>query len=150
MRSLEREQAKFLKKSAKAVFTKASSDRWTEWEISTPEEITEANSTGLELTQAFKNNRYIVMVCVGDIIKDIGICARIMIRDNRELPIHSWADFMRIKDELFGEGRGAIEYYPPRDDLVDEKNIYHLWILPRGYNCPFNFGRGDRDATRKI
>ena len=26
--------------------------------------------------------------------------------------------------------RWAIEFFPPKTDLVDHANIYHLWVLP--------------------
>ncbi len=48
-----------------------------------------------------------------------------------------WRDMQRIKDELFGEERVAVEVFPPRDELVDEANMYHLWVLPEGTRLPF-------------
>ena len=56
-----------------------------------------------------------------------------------------WAAMQRIKDELFGADRLAVEVFPPRDELVDEANMYHLWILPEGMELPFTLvGRGHR------
>jgi len=37
-----------------------------------------------------------------------------------------WADLQRIKDDLFGADRTAAEVFPPRDELVDQANAYHL------------------------
>lgn len=48
-----------------------------------------------------------------------------------------WPDKQRIKDELVGEGRLAIEVFPPKDQLVDPANLYYLWVLPVGYDLPF-------------
>lgn len=50
----------------------------------------------------------------------------------------SWADKQRIKNEIAGERRTAIEVFPDEADLVDEANMYHLWILPEGFALPFS------------
>ncbi|MGR9527665.1 DUF7694 domain-containing protein (plasmid) [Priestia megaterium] len=43
----------------------------------------------------------------------------------------------RIKNEIFGEEYTAIEVFPKESELVDEANMYHLWVLPKGMNLPF-------------
>ncbi len=43
-----------------------------------------------------------------------------------------WADKQRIKDDLAGPDRLAVEVFPPTDALVDERNLYHLWVFPAG------------------
>ncbi|NOJ72460.1 DUF7694 domain-containing protein [Paenibacillus alvei] len=48
-----------------------------------------------------------------------------------------WAEKQRIKNELFGSSRTAIEVFPPESELVDEANMYHIWILPKGMKLPF-------------
>ena len=42
-----------------------------------------------------------------------------------------------IKDELFGSRAVAVEVYPPKKNLVDVADIYHLWVLPKDYQLPF-------------
>ena len=64
----------------------------------------------------------------------------IMIRHNTGNAIHSWSDIQRIKNDLFGEEAHAVEYYPKVSELVDDKNIYHVWILEPEYKAPFSFG----------
>ncbi len=54
-----------------------------------------------------------------------------------------WAEKQRIKNELFGESRLAIEVYPAQDRLVDEANMYHLWILPEWFEMPFGIHLND-------
>ena len=49
----------------------------------------------------------------------------------------SWAEKQQIKDELFGKNRVAIEVYPTEDRLVDTADVYHLWVLPKGFRLPF-------------
>jgi hypothetical protein len=48
-----------------------------------------------------------------------------------------WAAKQRIKDELFGKDRVAVEVFPPADELVDSANMYHLWVMPTSYRLPF-------------
>jgi hypothetical protein len=48
-----------------------------------------------------------------------------------------WAAKQRIKNDLFGEDRVAVEVFPPAADLVDAANMYHLWVLPVAYRLPF-------------
>jgi hypothetical protein len=54
------------------------------------------------------------------------------IRHNDRRPVRDWRQFQRIKNELAGEEREAIEIYPAESRLVDEANSYHLWVLPEG------------------
>lgn len=43
----------------------------------------------------------------------------------------TWYEMQRIKDEVFGEGSTAVEVYPPKRDIVDGSDMFHLWILPK-------------------
>lgn len=54
--------------------------------------------------------------------------------DNTDIP---WAEKQRIKNELFGVDRIAVEVFPAETQLVDEANMYHIWILPEGFKMPF-------------
>lgn len=66
--------------------------------------------------------------------------------DNTDIP---WAEKQRIKNELLGEGRTAIEVFPAKDDLVDEANMYHLWVLPAGMKLPFTI-KANSSATQTL
>ena len=83
------------------------------------------------LHQFYKNNLYTVQV----FLADRGIKAR-LIRRNDETTKVSWRDKQRIKNELFGDGAIAVEVFPPKSRLIDDANIYWLWILPKD-NYPF-------------
>ena len=48
-----------------------------------------------------------------------------------------WAVKQEIKDELFGYRAVAIEVFPAKKNLVDVMDLYHLWILPKGFKLPF-------------
>lgn len=48
-----------------------------------------------------------------------------------------WRDKQRIKSDLAGPGATAIEVFPAESDLTDQANMYHLWVLPAGFDLPF-------------
>jgi hypothetical protein len=58
--------------------------------------------------------------------------------------VRSWADMQRIKNELVGPERVAVEVFPPVSELVDQANIAHLWVLPEGFALPFSLKAGSR------
>lgn len=51
----------------------------------------------------------------------------------------SWWEMQRIKCELAGEQATAVEVYPPSDEVVDEANMFHIWVLPEA--LPFSLFR---------
>lgn len=42
-----------------------------------------------------------------------------------------WAEMQRIKNELFGEDRIAIEVLPRQSDVVDSANMYWFFLVPK-------------------
>lgn len=84
------------------------------------------------MTRAFSNNRYIVMI-MDNAETDKGPAIRAMIQTVDDRPItNHWAELQRIKNEIFGTSVTAIEYFPPQSELVDQHNIYWIWIFPEG------------------
>lgn len=69
-----------------------------------------------------------------------GLCQHMVMRlkpDATPLSGLTWAAKQRIKDDLFGAERVAVEVFPPRKELVDQADAYHLWVLPEGFKLPF-------------
>lgn len=66
-----------------------------------------------------------------------GTIIHLFIRRHDEKPL-IWRDGQRVKNELVGQDRVAVEVYPAVADLVDEANMYHLWVLPDGFQLPFS------------
>jgi hypothetical protein len=60
--------------------------------------------------------------------------------------IHKWRDLQRIKNEIVGPDRVAVEVYPPEEQLVDQANLTHLWVYPPGYELPFGLHLGARSG----
>lgn len=42
----------------------------------------------------------------------------------------TWPEMQRIKDELAGVEHTAVEVYPPAVEIIDEANMFHIWVLP--------------------
>ena len=55
--------------------------------------------------------------------------------EGTEIP---WADLQAIKDRLAPDGqlRWAVEVFPPRLALIDNCNLRHVWVMPKGWTPP--------------
>lgn len=56
--------------------------------------------------------------------------------------VHDWRELQRVKNEIVGPEREALEIYPAESRRVDSANQYHLWVLPEGVRVPFGFDGG--------
>lgn len=84
------------------------------------------------MTRAYRNNRFTVMI-KDDAVTTHGPAIRVMVQNHFDTPIlHHWKEMMNIKNEIFGEEAVAVEYYPRVTDLVDDYNIYWMFIYPKG------------------
>ncbi len=86
----------------------------------------------------YQNDIYIVTLV--PFYCDIGACLHLVMRVKPEaLPLAglTWAAKQRVKAELVGKERLAVEVFPPASELVDQADAYHLWVLPEGYKLPF-------------
>lgn len=88
---------------------------------------------------SWTNNLYVVLYMPEQ--TEIGLVERLLIRRNDGTTNVPWAHKQRIKDELLGPERVAVEVMPARSELVDDCNCYHLWGLPEGYAMPFGLDR---------
>lgn len=92
-----------------------------------------------EMNKAWSNCKYAVMART--IQTEWGLVTHACIRNAASTDI-PWCEKQRIKNELFGTERVAVEVFPPESQLVDEANMYHLWILLEGAQLPFNLKQG--------
>lgn len=84
-------------------------------------------------------NEYCVMVRT--IATEWGLVEHACIRNtpNTDIP---WIEKQRIKNEIFGIDRTAIEVFPAESQLVDDANMYHFWVLPETLTLPFTLKEG--------
>jgi hypothetical protein len=55
----------------------------------------------------------------------------------------TWHEMQRIKNEVAGRSSFAIEIYPPNDQVVDEADMFHIWVLSK----PLPFSIYERPPT---
>lgn len=101
-----------------------------------------APSLHASCTDVYHNNQFMVFVIPES--SSWGAITRLMIRRNDAAPIRCWSDLQRIKNELCGAESVAVEIFPRESELVDDANIYHLWVLPETFELPF--GLVDRNG----
>ena len=102
-------------------------------------------------TRVHINNRYIVHATPFTNDGMTGF-VHLSIRNTARTAIRDWRHFQRIKNEICGPEREAIELYPAESRLIDEANQYHLWVFPEGMNLPVGFnervvGSNEQAAT---
>jgi len=108
-------------------------DSWSDWEWRNHLVGHELAPPGM--TKCCLNNKYSVQFF--DKLTSWGVIEHLIIRRHDTKAIHSWYDLQRIKNELVGSDRTAVEIYPADAQLVDDANLYHLWVLPKGVELPF-------------
>lgn len=92
-------------------------------------------ATYMQLRRACLNLVYSIQFFERD--SDWGCIDHLIIRRHDQGLIFPWADLQRIKDELMGVDRVAVEVFPAQSQLVDDANCRHLWVLPVGFALPF-------------
>ncbi|MDD3149921.1 MAG: hypothetical protein PHV68_03725 [Candidatus Gastranaerophilales bacterium] len=100
-----------------------------------PKQLGKGSGWVKELNKAYTDGKFAVMS--RPVQTEWGEVIHVCIRnaDNTDI---AWADKQRIKNELFGTFKTAIEVFPSEFNLVDEANMYHLWILPENFKLPFS------------
>lgn len=84
------------------------------------------------MTRAFRNNRYTVMIYDNSKTTH-GPATKILIQNHFDEPIKNhWSEIQKIKNEVFGPEVTAIEYFPAESELINDHNIYWIFIYPDG------------------
>lgn len=101
------------------------SGAWSAWETLTfPPGTVGPRGWVAEFTTAHRNNVFAVL----DRTLKNGVRHLAISSLSEDRP--TWHEAQRIKDEIAGENATAVEVYPPRAEIVDDANMYHLWIVP--------------------
>lgn len=79
-----------------------------------------------EVTRVWSNDWFVVLG--RDVRTKVGEVLHLAIRNapNTDIP---WAEKMWIKNSIAGESAYAVEVFPSADRLIDEANMYHIWVL---------------------
>jgi hypothetical protein len=114
-----------------------STSLWTEFEKVYP---MQQDGTPVELEegeQYWRNSFYLVLVKQLDPSEGETGPIRLDIRHNQDKAIREWKHLQRIKNELVGEEREAMEIFPPQSMIADMSNTHHLFVPPVGVSSVF-------------
>lgn len=93
-------------------------------------DLSKSNFIPQGMTRAYKNNHYVVMVYDDSLMSNGVLATKAMVQRHDDNPLtRHWREMQSIKNEIFGDEVLAVEYYPPESELVNDKNIYWLWII---------------------
>lgn len=92
-----------------------------------------------DVDEIWKNNQYEVQLKFIDLDKGKKGFVWLQLKHVTKEAIHDWRDMQRIKNELLGPEREAVELYPAESRLVDTSNQFHLFILPEGEKTDFGY-----------
>ncbi|WP_017993885.1 DUF7694 domain-containing protein [Rhizobium leguminosarum] len=111
---------------------------WGLWRITDlPDGIPGGKGWNKEVRSVRANNLYVVLV--RPFVDEQGnevIHLAIRTASQLEPP---WRDMQRIKNEICGEEATAIQVMPPASELIDEADMYHMWVLSG--RLPFTLAR---------
>lgn len=116
------------------------SGHWPPWRWQdVPDGVPGASGWSADVRRVAENGVFVVLVRDLD-AGPFGKLQHAMINTASSTEV-AWCEKQRIKDELFGLERTAIEVFPPVSELIDEANAYHLWVFPPGTLLPFTLAR---------
>lgn len=129
------------KRQEKREITGRKVQRWVEHP--SPKQLGQGDGWFGELDRVYtQNNNYVVMV--RDVSTAWGKVQHACMRNAASTDI-PWAEKQRIKNEIFGPEAQAIEVFPKESLLVDEANMYHLWVLADDFKIPFGLHGEERE-----
>ena len=122
------------RRAAASDMRKRASWDWHEKEITAADR--EKYPACRDILRAFFNDHYSVQLYT--VPTEMGLVLHLIVRAQLggEPP---WRDMQRIKNELVAPEAYAVQVYPARGDVVDQADVYHLWVLPR--ELPFGLHR---------
>jgi hypothetical protein len=106
---------------------------WTDFEQVYPMSQTTHEAVPLEEGETYwKNSFYTVFR--KDLEPSVGSdsAVRLSIKHNQGKAIREWKHLQRIKNELVGADREAVEIFPPESMVTSLDNEHHLFVTPVG------------------
>lgn len=113
---------------------------WTQ--MPSPKDKKEGKGWFGELSEVFVSNDKKYCVMIRKIDTSIGKVSHACMRNQGSKETKwegteiSWSEKQRIKNEIFGKESVAVEVFPKESELVDQANMYHIWVL-HDFDLPF-------------
>lgn len=82
-------------------------------------------------TRVFRNNRFTAIIN-DNAETTTGKASKVYISPHAAGRDVFWKDLQRIKNEIFGPEVVAVQYFPRESELVNEVNVYWLFVYPKG------------------
>jgi len=101
-----------------------------------PKQLKQGNGWFGELDRVYRDEKGLFVVMIRSVETEWGMVEHACMRNAAGTDI-PWSEKQRIKNELFGHERIAVEVFPKESELVDAANMYHLWVLPVEMTLPF-------------
>lgn len=117
--------------------------KWGPWHVlDTPEGAGVGRGWAADVRRVYRNHLYVVLsrpfiAASGETMLHLAIRTP----SSAEPP---WRDLQRIKNELCGETCHAVQVHPRQDRLIDEADMYHLWVHAAGYEPGYGLHPEDR------
>jgi hypothetical protein len=131
------------RRAARAMEFKGLNGNWGDWRRTPlPTGIPGGNGWTRQVREAWANNLYAVLI--RPFADDEGNeVIHLAIRTTSQLE-PPWRDMQRIKNEICGAESTAVQVMPPASELIDEADMYHMWVLSN--RLPFTLAY-DRKAA---
>lgn len=104
--------------------------RWGEWDIFALPRGTGGDGWNCEVRSALRNKVFAVLIRpLSDGNVHLAVASLSGVRP-------TWHEMQRIKDEICGPESVGVEIYPPRSEIVDGADMFHLFVgarLPRDF-----------------
>lgn len=115
-----------------------STSLWTEFERVYPMNASTNEPVEVEEGEEYwRNSFYTVLVKQLEPSEGLTGPVRLDIRHNQDKAIREWKHLQRIKNELVGEEREAMEIFPPQSMVRDMSNIHNLFVTPVGVSSVY-------------
>lgn len=115
------------------------------------EEATKAyrNRTGdPQQSEIFSNKSHVVIMTPMSIEHGIDGWVSLSIKRYDRKAECDWRIFQRIKNDLVGEKREAVQLFPSMDRVLDTANQYFLWVAPKDYI--FGIGQIEQEVSDEV
>lgn len=118
-------------------------NHWGEWEhrFGAHNPIPNEKLVSVGIADGWCNNLFAVQL-----YKVLGCWDRVMIRKHDSSRV-VWAEMQRIKNELFGEDRIAVEVLPRQKDVVDSANMYWFFLIPKDIEFVIDAGTNNQGGA---
>lgn len=125
------------RRARKTALLKSYARTWTAFEpVSITEKMREEYPLLKHAFAIYANSRYEVQMF--NVPSELGGLMQMVVSRHGNIEDITWEELQRIKIELFGPEREAIEVYPTiADEWIGVKHIRVLWILPTTWQLPF-------------